>query len=79
MATMAEAEASKIRAGLIDPKSTAYAAHEARPLAEHLADFRAFLFGKGSTSQHASLTRNRVARIVSLSRTTRVSDLARFS
>jgi hypothetical protein len=40
MATMAEAEASKVRAGLIDPKAAAFATHEARPLAEHVADFQ---------------------------------------
>jgi hypothetical protein len=58
MATLAEAEASKIRAGLIDPKAIAYGAHAARPLPDHLADFHAYLIGKGSTGQHASLTRN---------------------
>ena len=76
MATMAEAEASKIRVGLIDPKIGTYAAHEARPLTEHLAEFHAFLTEKGSTAQHASLSRNRIARIIALARTKRISDLA---
>ena len=40
MAAAVEAEASKIKAGLIDPKALGYRSHEARPLAEHLADWR---------------------------------------
>ena len=75
MATMAEAEAAKARAGLIDPKAGAYATHEAWPLAGHLADFHAYLIGKGSTRQHADLTRNRVARLIDLARTRRISEL----
>src|SRR4051812_6742887 len=76
MATMAEAEASKVRAGLVDPKAIGYGAHESRPLADHLADFHAYLAGKGSTPEHANLTRNRVARLIELARARRVSDLA---
>src|SRR5205823_56206 len=76
MARAAETEAAKVRAGLIDPKADAYRRHEARTLADHLADFHAYLIGKGSTRQHADLTRNRVARLIDLARTRRVSDLA---
>ena len=76
MAAAAQAEAAKIRCGYIDPKAIAYGAHEARTLADHLADFHAYLAGKGSTAEHANLTRNRVARLIDLARTRRVSDLA---
>ena len=76
MAAAAEAESSKIKAGLIDPKALAYRSHEAKPLAEHLDDFRAYLLGKGATAKHAALTGNRVARLIGLARARRVSDLA---
>jgi histone H3/H4 len=75
MATMAEAEAAKVRAGLVDPKASAYAKHEARPLAEHLADWHAYLIGRGSTRQHADLSRNRVSRLIQPARATRISNL----
>jgi hypothetical protein len=52
MAAHEEAEAAKVRSGLIDPKATAYASHEARPLSSHLDDWHAFLAGKG---RHASM------------------------
>ena len=64
MAAAAEAEAAKIRAGLIDPKAVAYRAHEARPLADHLADFQAALLAKGGTRKHALVTRNRAGRVL---------------
>ena len=41
-----------------------------------LTDWHAYLTGKGSTRQHANLTRNRVARLIELARARRVSDLA---
>jgi hypothetical protein len=36
LAAAAEAEAARVRAGMIDPKAAAYAAAEARPIADHL-------------------------------------------
>src|ERR687897_530836 len=48
-----EAQAAKIRAGVIDPKAIGYRDQEARPIGEHLADFRAALLAKGGTRKHA--------------------------
>jgi hypothetical protein len=76
MARKLESEADLRRRGIIDPRTDAYAAHEARTLAEHLADWHAYLIGKGSTRQHADLSRNRVARLIELARARRISDLA---
>jgi integrase len=76
MATMAEAQAAKVRAGLVDPKAAAYAGHESRSAADHLAGWHAYLIGKGSTQQHADLSRNRVVRLLDLARAKRISDLA---
>lgn len=75
MARKIESEADLRRRGIIDPRSDAYATHEARPLAGHLADWHAFLIGKGSTETHANLSRNRVARLIELARAKRISDL----
>jgi integrase len=76
MAAAAALEASKVKAGLIDPKALGFRDHEARPLADHLTDFRAYLIGKNTTEKHANLTHNRVARLIDLARARRVSDLA---
>ncbi len=48
LAHHAESEAAKLRDGYIDPKAPRYQAQEARPLADHLADFRAYLIAKGN-------------------------------
>src|SRR4051794_17767404 len=76
LARAAEAEAAKIRAGLTDPKDLAYRQHEARPLADHLKDFCSYLLGKGATAQHAQLSGNRVARLIDLAGTRRISELS---
>jgi len=75
LARKLESEAELRRRGIVDPCTDAYAAHDARTLVDHLADSHAFLSGKGSTPQHASLTRNRVARLIKLSSARTVSQL----
>jgi integrase len=75
MARKLESEAELRRRGVIDPRADTYATHEARTLSDHLADFYAFLTAKGSTPQYASLTRNRVARLIDLAHARRVSQL----
>src|SRR5262249_37580162 len=71
----AELEASKVKAGLIDPKALGFRDHEARTLADHLRDYHAYLIGKGATPAHADLSRSRVARLIDLAHARRVSDL----
>ncbi len=75
MARAAESEAAKVRAGLIDPKELAYRRHGARPLAEHLAEFRAHLFAKGDGTKHAELFSSRGGRVVAMAGAVRLSDL----
>jgi hypothetical protein len=55
MAAAQETEASKIKAGLIDPKALEFRSHEASPLAALLDDFQAALLAKGGTDKHAGL------------------------
>src|SRR3954464_5681210 len=76
MAAALEAEAAKIRAGLIDPKAIGYRDHEARPIGDHLADFRAALLAKGGTRKHALVTTNRAGKVLDLAGARRVSDLS---
>jgi hypothetical protein len=76
MAAAAEAEAAKVRAGLIDPKDLGFRDHEARPLAAHLDEFRSALLAKGGTEKHARVTRNRAGRVLTLAKARCVSDLS---
>ena len=75
MARAAESEAARHRAGLIDPKAEAYRRHEARTLADHLAEFRAYLIDKGNTSKHADMTRTRAARVMAMAMGARLADI----
>jgi integrase len=49
-------DAAKGKHGLMDP----YAEHRTRPLADHLADFKATLEAKGDTAEHVEQTVSRV-------------------
>jgi hypothetical protein len=53
MAAKLESKAELRRRGVIDPQTDAFSAHEARALADHLADWHSYLVDKGSTRQHA--------------------------
>ncbi len=75
MAAAAEAEVARIRAGLVDPKSIGYRCHDARSLVGHLEDWHAFLIGKGSTTQHANLSRNRAKTLIDNAKAERIQDL----
>src|SRR5262249_34310054 len=66
LARKLESEAALRRRGVIDPKADAYAAHEARPLADHLADWRASLIAKGYTAKHADQSVDRVRRLAAV-------------
>ena len=66
MAAHAEAEAAKVRAGLIDPKAIVYLRQAASPLFAHLRDFELFLMGKGDTARHARLYSDRASRLAGL-------------
>jgi len=63
------------RRGVIDPKADAYRFHQSRPLAEHLADWKAFQLGKGVTQRHADEGYARVVKLVVLAKAERLNDL----
>src|SRR6516164_5155811 len=66
MARGAEAEAAKIRAGLVSPRELAYRRHESRPLAEHLDDFEADMRARNDTPRHVRLHSDRARRVAAL-------------
>ena len=70
-----ENRAALRREGLIDPREDAYAAHEARRLAEHLDGFRAALEAKNGAGKHAGVTTNRARRVLELAKARRISQI----
>jgi integrase len=70
-----ETEAELRRRGVIDPKNDRYAAHEARPLSEHLEAWRVYLLGKGKGERHANEGHARVVNLMALAKAARLSDL----
>src|SRR5262249_45512618 len=59
-------------AGLDDPLEN----HHKRPLADHIADFAAYLKNKGSTDTHVNKTRQRIDAIVNHCRFERITELS---
>jgi integrase len=76
LASQAEAEVARVRAGLVDPKTDAYRRHEVRPLSAHLDDFRADLTGKGNVPRYVQQVQSNVARVLSTGGMSRLSDLS---
>jgi integrase len=75
MGSAAEAEVAKIRAGFIDAKAIGYRDHEARPLADHLADWHRNMVARGKTLRHADQYRERAAKLAAIVRGAKVGDL----
>ena len=75
MARKLESEADLRRRGVIDPRADAYARHEARPIAEHLDDFRRVLESKGGSAKHPKVTQSKAARVLALAGVKRIPDL----
>jgi site-specific recombinase XerD len=65
------------REGVIDAKADALANHEARPLADHLADWRKDMEARGKTPKHAVQYHERAGKLAALVRGTRLADLER--
>ena len=68
MAAAAEAETARVRAGLTDAKALGFRDHEARPLADHLAEWRNGMLAQGMTARHADQYHTRAARLAALTR-----------
>ncbi|MBX6315810.1 MAG: hypothetical protein IRY99_23290 [Isosphaeraceae bacterium] len=66
LAAQAEADAARVRAGLIDARAEARRQHAGRPLADHLADWHSHMIAAGHTAQHAGLSLERARRVIAL-------------
>ena len=74
LARKLESEAELRRRGVIDPKADTYRFQQSRPLAEHLADWKAFQLGKGVTQRHADEGYARVVKLVALAKAEHLND-----
>ena len=70
-----EAKVALRRRGIIDPVAERFAQEGRRPIAEHVADFRAMLVAKRNTAKHVEMTVSRVESLITKTRATSVTDL----
>ena len=75
IAAKLENDAFLQRKGIVDKRADKWAAAEARPLREHVADWAAALRAAGRTAKHVKLVRSRVARLLDATGARRVSEL----
>jgi integrase len=64
------------REGLIDERDEKYAAHEARPLTEHLQDYAAVVRSEGRTEKHVLELIAKISRILDMTKMRRISDIS---
>jgi integrase/recombinase XerC len=64
------------KAGLIDPKAEALAAHGARPISEHLSDFEHYLSAKGTTEEAIDLLASRLGRVLAEAKIDTIADFS---
>lgn len=76
MARAAEAEAAKIREGLIDPADQARIKHDRNSIIDHIDAWRDDMSARGVAEPHPALVHGRVVRIVELAGIKRISDIS---
>lgn len=76
MARSAEADAAKIREGLIDPADQTRIKHERNSILDHIDAWRDDMSARGVADPHPALVHGRVARIVDLAGIKRISDIS---
>ena len=69
------ADAALRRDGVIDARDDRYAAAARRPLAEHVADWRAALIARGVTAKHSNMHVSRATRVINMVSAERIGDL----
>jgi len=72
LARSLERRAAQQREGIIDP----FEEHRARPLSEHLEDFRRYLAARGNTPGHVATTIKRVGAVLAGCRFERMTDFS---
>ena len=63
------------RRGVFDTRDDAYRTHEARPLADHLADWHRDMQARGKTIRHADQYRDRAGKLAAMVKGARLADL----
>lgn len=76
MAAAAEAQAAKVREGLIDARDLALRDHGKRPIGEHLDAFKAHLEAKGGTPRYVGQTVQEARRLIALASGAEYSEVA---
>ena len=75
MARKAEAEAAKIRGGLVETGELARIVYSGHPLDDHFTEYRASLIAKGASEKHANLASYRARRVAAVARIDRLHGL----
>lgn len=71
-----ETAAMRRRKGIIDPTQERFAKEAARPLAEHVTEYEAALTARGREARYVAENCDRLRRVLELSKTTGIRDLA---
>lgn len=71
-----EAEARRVREGIVEPGERTRREASRKPLADHVADYKSNLLAKGDTAKHAGSTAGAILRLLESAAVTSVSDIA---
>ncbi|MCB9492242.1 MAG: site-specific integrase [Dehalococcoidia bacterium] len=75
LAAKLEADGMLAREGIVDPRAEQFSTAARRPLAEHVADFLAYLRHKGDTEKHVRDREGQLTRLLVASRVSRTPEL----
>ena len=75
MATVAEMEVAKIRAGLIDPRELNRQRQAERSLVEHLSDWHSRMIASGATAKHAAQSLEQSRRVAAMVKGASLSEI----
>jgi site-specific recombinase XerC len=75
MAGVAELEAANVRAGVIDSRALGFRDHDARPLADHLADWYRDMIAREKTAKHANQYLERAGKLAALVRGASLAEI----
>lgn len=75
IANSLESQVRAIKTGTADPREAAWADAERKPLTDHAQNWHAVLIARGNTSDYADLCRDRVLRLIGMTRVQRISQI----
>src|SRR5262245_21823621 len=76
LARQKESEVAKIKAAVLDPYELVRLTHGARPISEHLNEYRSYLIAKGATPKHTRVAVYRARRVAALAKADRLTQLS---